>query len=139
MCAHLIKPILSRCSDLIVAIAAIDRSVAARFKRYFGVLATLCTLHREHLTTDHRIYYCGQIFLLGGMWDIVLGSLVYPLVWKNSCSSALKVKFVPQSAQVSCLSWKLMDDLLLYNILVRVRVIQYSGGWKNLRYAMPFA
>jgi hypothetical protein len=50
VCAHLIKPILSRCSDLIVAIAAIDRSVAARFKRYFGVLATLCTLHREHLT-----------------------------------------------------------------------------------------
>jgi hypothetical protein len=46
-----IKPILSRCSDLIVAIATIYRPITARFKRYFGVLTTLGALYREHLTT----------------------------------------------------------------------------------------
>jgi len=76
VCAHLIKPILSRCSDLIVAIAAIDRSVAARFKRYFGVLATSGALHREHLprTTGSTIAVgfpclaaCGTAFRLVGV------------------------------------------------------------------------
>jgi hypothetical protein len=46
-----IKPILSRCSDLIVAIATIYRSITTRFKGYFGVPTTLGTLYREHLTT----------------------------------------------------------------------------------------
>jgi len=45
-----VKPILSRCSDLIVAIAAINRSVAARLKRHFGVLAAGGAFHGEHLT-----------------------------------------------------------------------------------------
>ena len=50
MYALTIKPILSRCSDLIIAIAAINRSITPRFKRHFGVLTTLGTLYREHLT-----------------------------------------------------------------------------------------
>jgi hypothetical protein len=71
-----IKPILSRCSDLIVAIAAINGSVAARFKGYFGVFATGCALYREHLpvTTGFSITVrlpclaaCGTSFWLIGI------------------------------------------------------------------------
>jgi hypothetical protein len=71
-----IKPVLSRCSDLIVAIAAIDRPVATRFKRHFGVLATRGALHREHLTASTGspvavgfpcLAACGTAFRLVGI------------------------------------------------------------------------
>ena len=44
-----VKPVLSTDSDFTVAIAAVHRSVAARFEGYFGVFATLGTYRREHL------------------------------------------------------------------------------------------
>ena len=40
---------LSAYSDLVVAIAAIDRSVRMRFERHFGVFTTLGARCREHL------------------------------------------------------------------------------------------
>jgi len=50
VCALTITPILLRCSDLIVTIATIDRSVATRFERNFGVFPAGCALYWEHLT-----------------------------------------------------------------------------------------
>jgi len=41
---------LSAHSDFAVAITAVYRSVTARFKGYFGILATLGACHGEHLT-----------------------------------------------------------------------------------------